>query len=218
MKKMVVLVPVSLQVKAELYFLMLYLMLRKCMDFTKQIIPDVLLIKPHVFSDNRGYFMEVFRQDKLTHALGYRVDFCQENESYSSKGTLRGLHFQLPPYAQSKLVRVTEGKVLDVVVDIRIGSPTFSQHVAAELSADNKHQLFIPRGFAHGFVVLSDSAVFSYKCDNYYAPDYDRGLAYYDPDLAIDWLLPPEQIKVSTKDQQQPLLKQLADHIPFVFG
>lgn len=179
------------------------------MEFIKQSISEVILIQPKVFGDDRGYFVETFRQDKFEETVGHPVKFIQDNESKSSKGVLRGLHFQLPPYAQSKLVRVIEGKVLDVAVDIRQGSPTYGQTVVAELSGDNKHQLFIPRGFAHGFVVLSDTAIFSYKVDNYYAPDHDRGLAFNDPSLAINWQIAEAELKLSEKDQQQPLLDQL---------
>lgn len=181
------------------------------MQFVKQSIPDVLLIKPKVHGDHRGYFVETFRQDKFEEAVGFKVNFCQDNESKSTKGVLRGLHFQLPPFAQSKLVRVIEGEVLDVAVDIRDGSPTFGQHVAVRLTGDNKHQLFIPRGFAHGFVVLSDSAIFSYKVDNYYSPECDRGLAFNDPALRIDWGLPLDQLKLSEKDLKQPILEILND-------
>ena len=179
------------------------------MEFIKQSIPEVVLVKPRVFGDERGYFFETFRQDKFEEAVGYKVAFCQDNESKSIKGVLRGLHFQLPPYAQSKLVRVIEGTVLDVAVDIRQGSPTYGQYVTAELSAENKHQLFVPRGFAHGFVVLSDTAIFSYKVDNYYAPDHDRGVAFDDEELNIDWKLPKEELKLSEKDQKQPGLDSL---------
>lgn len=179
------------------------------MEFIKQSIPDVVLVKPKVFGDERGYFVETFRQDKFEEAVGYQVDFCQDNESKSTKGVLRGLHFQLAPAAQSKLVRVIEGKVLDVAVDIRKGSPTFGQYVTAELSAENKHQLFVPRGFAHGFVVLSDTAIFAYKVDNYYSPENDRGLAFDDPSLNIDWQLPKELLQLSEKDQKQPTLEML---------
>ena len=179
------------------------------MQFEKQSIPDVVLIKPKVFGDERGYFVETFRQDKFEEAIGYKVDFIQDNESKSIKGVLRGLHFQLAPYAQSKLVRVIEGKVLDVAVDIRQGSRTYGQYVTAELSSDNKHQLFVPRGFAHGFVVLSDTAIFSYKVDNYYSPENDRGLAFDDEQLNIDWLIPLEQLQLSNKDQKQPGLVDL---------
>ena len=174
------------------------------MKFTPQSIPEIILIEPQIHGDERGYFVETFRQDKFEHVLGYKVNFCQDNESKSTKGVLRGLHFQLPPFAQSKLVRVIGGEVLDVAVDIRRGSPTFGQHVAVILNDTNKHQLFIPRGFAHGFVVLSDTATFAYKVDNYYSPECDRGLAFNDPKLNIDWRLPLEQLQLSAKDQHQP--------------
>ena len=179
------------------------------MEFIKQSIPEVILIKPNVFGDDRGYFVETFRQDKFEEAIGHKVDFIQDNESKSTKGVLRGLHFQLAPYAQSKLVRVIEGKVLDVAVDIRQGSPTFGQVVTAELSSDNKQQLFIPRGFAHGFVVLTDTAIFAYKVDNYYSPECDRGLAFDDENLNIDWQIPSTDLKLSDKDQKQPGLLDL---------
>ncbi len=185
------------------------------MEFIKQKISDVLLIKPNVFGDERGYFMETFRQDKFEAAVGHKVDFIQDNESKSTQGVLRGLHFQRPPYAQSKLVRVIEGNVLDVAVDIRQGSPTFGQHVAVELSADNKHQLFVPRGFAHGFVVLSETAIFAYKVDNYYSPECDAGLAYDDRGLNIDWCLPTENVKLSDKDKIQPKLTALNSGFDF---
>jgi len=178
-------------------------------EYLKQTIPEVVLIKPTVFGDERGYFVETFQQQKFEEAIGYKVAFCQDNESKSSKGVLRGLHFQLPPMAQSKLVRVIEGKVLDVAVDIRQGSPTYGQYVTAELSAENKHQLFVPRGFAHGFVVLSNTAIFAYKVDNYYSPENDRGLAFDAPELNIDWQLPLEQLQLSSKDQKQPRLSEL---------
>ena len=181
------------------------------MNFIKQSIPDVILIEPKVHGDHRGYFVETFRQDKFEAALGYKVDFCQDNESKSTKGVLRGLHFQLPPFAQSKLVRVIEGEVLDIAVDIRQGSPTFGKHVAVRLNAVNKHQLFIPRGFAHGFVVLSETAIFSYKVDNYYSPECDRGLAFDDLALGIDWDLPLAQLKLSDKDLKQPGLVVIND-------
>ena len=181
------------------------------MEFIPQSIPDVWLIEPRVHGDERGYFVETFRQDKLEDALGYSVNFIQDNESTSSIGVLRGLHFQLPPHAQSKLVRVIEGAVLDVAVDIRKGSPSFGQHVAVELSDDNKKQMFIPRGFAHGFVVLTDTATFAYKVDNYYSPECDRGLAFDDIDLNIDWQLTKQHLLLSEKDAQQPTLALLID-------
>ena len=177
------------------------------MKFTRLEIPDVILCEPQVFGDQRGYFSETFRQDKLEDFLGFQVSFCQDNESKSSYGVLRGLHYQLAPFAQTKLVRVTEGKVLDVVVDIRKESPTFRQHIAVELSAENKRQLFVPRGFAHGFVVLSETAVFAYKVDNYYNPEAYRGLAYNDETLNIDWKLSFEDLKLSSKDLAQPKFK-----------
>jgi len=179
--------------------------------FIPQSIPDVWIIEPKVQGDKRGYFVETFRQDKFEDALGYKVNFIQDNESKSSKGVLRGLHFQLAPHAQSKLVRVIEGAVLDVAVDIRKGSPSFSQHVAVELSDDNKKQMFIPRGFAHGFVVLTDTATFAYKVDKYYSPECDRGLAFDDIDLNIDWQLPKQQLLLSNKDAQQPSWSELID-------
>ena len=177
------------------------------MKFTRLDIPDVILFEPQVFGDERGYFLEAFRQDKLDKFLGYSINFCQDNESKSSYGVLRGLHYQLPPYAQTKLVRVITGSVLDVAVDIRIGSPTFGQHVAVELSAENKKQLLVPRGFAHGFVVLSEEAIFSYKVDNYYHPESDRGIAFNDKSLGIDWKLNLDELKLSEKDLKQPLFK-----------
>lgn len=185
------------------------------MEFFKQSIPDVLLIKPEIFGDDRGYFLETFRQDKFEEAIGHSVDFIQDNQSKSIQGVLRGLHFQKPPYAQSKLVRVIEGKVLDVAVDIRKGSPTFGQHVSAELSSENKHQLFVPRGFAHAFVVLSNSAIFAYKVDNYYSPECDRGVAFDDPNLNIDWILSKEQLQLSDKDQKQPGLDDLETYFEY---
>ncbi|HIE77632.1 MAG TPA: dTDP-4-dehydrorhamnose 3,5-epimerase, partial [Candidatus Thioglobus sp.] len=179
------------------------------MKFIPQSIPDVILIQPEIHGDSRGYFVETFRQDELEQAIGRKINFIQDNESKSSKGVLRGLHFQIPPFAQSKLVRVMNGKVLDVAVDIRKNSPTFGKYVAIELNDDNKHQLFIPRGFAHGFVVLSDSAIFSYRVDNYYSPEHERGLAFDDKGLGIDWLVPVEQLNLAEKDKNNPTLTQL---------
>jgi len=184
-------------------------------QFIPQIIPDILLIEPKVYGDHRGYFVETFRQDELDQALGYKVEFVQDNESKSSKGVLRGLHFQLAPHAQSKLVRVIEGAVLDVAVDLRKGSSSFGQHVAVELSGDNKKQMFIPRGFAHGFIVLTETATFAYKVDNYYSPECDRGLAFDDAALNIDWLLAKERLLLSDKDTQQPVLAELVDYFDY---
>ena len=165
-----------------------------------------MLIEPTVHFDNRGYFEETFRQDLFEEAVGYKVNFIQDNESKSTKGVLRGLHYQLPPYTQAKLVRVTEGRVLDVAVDIRKSSVTFGQHVSVELTAQNKHQLFVPHGFAHGFIVLSESATFTYKVDNYFAPEYDRGIAFNDAQLKIDWQLSTKEFQLSDKDKNHPSL------------
>ena len=181
------------------------------MKFTSQSIPDVVLVEPTMHGDNRGYFIETFRQDLFEKAVGYQVNFIQDNESKSTKGVLRGLHYQLPPYTQAKLVRVIEGSVLDVAVDIRKSSPTFGQHVSVELTAENKHQLFVPHGFAHGFVVLSDSAIFSYKVDDYYAPEHDRGIAFDDKDLDIDWQLLLNELQLSDKDKLHPTLVNAKD-------
>ena len=181
------------------------------LKFTPQSITDVILIEPTVHGDDRGYFVETFRQDLFEKALGYQVNFVQDNESKSSKGVLRGLHYQLEPYSQAKLLRVIEGSVLDVVVDIRKSSPTFGQHVAVELTEKNKHQLFVPHGFAHGFVVLSDSATLAYKVDNYYAPEHDRGIAFNDIKLGIDWRLTMQELHLSEKDKTQPLLSDVID-------
>ena len=177
------------------------------MKFIRTKIPDVVMIEPVVHGDERGYFVETFRQDKLEDFLGFKVGFCQDNESKSSKGVLRGLHYQLPPFSQTKLVRVITGRVLDVAVDIRKGSPTFGQHVSVELTGKNKRQLFVPRGFAHGFVVLSDEATFAYKVDNYYAPQCDRGIAFDDSQIDIVWQMDKEMLQLSDKDTKQPLLK-----------
>lgn len=177
------------------------------MKFINTEISGVVIIEPTLFGDDRGYFSETFRQDKLEDFLGFKLNFCQDNESKSEFGVLRGLHFQLPPFSQTKLVRVTEGSVLDVAVDIRKGSPTFGKYVSEELSAVNRRQLFVPRGFAHGFVVLSKTAVFNYKVDNFYNPQSDRGLAFKDPALGINWSLPTEHFKLSEKDKKQPFLK-----------
>lgn len=181
------------------------------MQFTRTDISDIVIIEPKVHGDDRGYFVETFRADKLRDFLGYKIDFCQDNESKSSKGVLRGLHYQLPPYAQTKLVRVIQGSVLDVAVDIRKGSLTFGKYVAVELSSKNKRQLLVPRGFAHAFVVLEDDTVFAYKVDNYYAPQCDRGIAFDDADIAIEWPIAPDDLKLSAKDKTQPKLNETQD-------
>ena len=181
------------------------------MTFTRTAIPDVVIIEPKVHGDSRGYFVETFVSNKLEEFLGYKINFCQDNESKSSKGVLRGLHYQLPPHAQTKLVRVISGRVLDVAVDIRKNSPTFGKYVAVELSGENKKQLLIPRGFAHGFVVLEDDTVFAYKVDNYYSPECDRGIAFDDKNLNIDWILNHDELNLSAKDTKQPKLFDIKD-------
>ncbi|MCT7580293.1 dTDP-4-dehydrorhamnose 3,5-epimerase [Aliarcobacter butzleri] len=185
------------------------------MIFLKTSIPDVVIIEPKVHGDSRGYFVETFREDKLEEFLGYKINFCQDNESKSSKGVLRGLHYQLPPYAQTKLVRVIQGRVLDVAVDIRKNSPTFGKYVAVELSGENKKQLLIPRGFAHGFVVLENDTVFAYKVDNYYSPECDRGIAFDDKNLNIDWILNHNELNLSAKDIKQAKLNETNDLFEF---
>src|SRR5574344_2097987 len=167
------------------------------MTFTRTAIPDVVIIEPKVHGDSRGYFVETFVSNKLDEFLRYKINFCQDNESKSSKGVLRGLHYQLPPHAQTKLVRVISGRVLDVAVDIRKNSPTFGQHVAVELSGENKKQLLIPRGFAHGFVVLEDDTIFAYK------------------NLNIDWILNHNELNLSAKDTKQPKLNETNDLFEF---
>lgn len=175
------------------------------MEVLNTSIDGVVIIEPKVFGDNRGYFFESFSERDFNSQVR-EVKFVQDNESKSCYGVLRGLHFQIPPYAQSKLVRVVKGAVLDVAVDIRKGSPTFGKHVAVELSEDNHRQFFIPRGFAHGFVVLTDEVIFQYKCDNFYAPQYEGAIAWNDPDLGIDWKVPADKIVLSEKDKSHPRL------------
>lgn len=185
------------------------------MTFTRTAIADVIIIDPKVHGDDRGYFVETFRADKLEEFLGFKINFCQDNESKSSRGVLRGLHYQLAPFAQTKLVRVIQGRVLDVAVDIRKGSPTFGKYVAVELSSENKKQLLVPRGFAHGFVVLEDDTVFAYKVDNYYSPECDRGIAFDDESLDIDWVLHAKELNLSAKDTKQPKLNETNDLFEF---
>ena len=181
------------------------------MNFIRTDIPDVVIVEPKVHGDDRGYFVETFRADKLEEFLGYKINFCQDNESKSSRGVLRGLHYQLAPAAQTKLVRVIQGRVLDVAVDIRKGSPTFGKHVSVELTSENKRQLLVPRGFAHGFVVLEDDTVFAYKVDNYYSPENDRGIAFDDEALGIDWKVLVSELNLSAKDRVQPKLSDTDD-------
>ena len=180
------------------------------MKVIKTAIEDVVIIEPDVFGDSRGYFFESYSQKKFDE-LVRPVRFVQDNESKSKYGVLRGLHFQKGKDAQSKLVRVVKGRVLDVAVDIRKGSPTFGKYVAVELTEDNHRQLFVPRGFAHGFSVLSDEVIFQYKCDNLYAPESEGAIAWNDPDIGIDWQLPAEDVLLSTKDSAHPMLKDVTD-------
>lgn len=184
------------------------------MKFINTEIPDVYVIEPSVFEDKRGYFLESFNLEKFEKNV-YPIKFIQDNESKSSRGVLRGLHFQKPPFNQAKLVRCIEGKVLDVAVDIRKGSPTYGKHVAVELSGENKRQLFVPRGFAHGFSVLSKDAVFAYKVDNTYAPECDYGIRWDDKDLSIDWGLTEKEVQLSDKDKNLTFFKDLDS--PFKF-
>ena len=181
------------------------------MEVIKTVIDGVLIIEPKVFNDARGYFFESFSQrefdEKVAPILGHTVTFVQDNESKSSYGVMRGLHFQRPPFTQSKLVRCVKGAVLDVAVDIRKGSPTYGQHVAVELTEDNHRQFYIPKGFAHGFAVLSETAVFQYKCDEFYHPEADGGISILDESRGIDWRIPMDKAILSEKDTKHPLLK-----------
>ena len=176
------------------------------MEVIKTSIEGVVIIEPRIFKDARGYFFESFSQREFEEKVG-KIQFVQDNESMSSYGVMRGLHFQRPPFTQSKLVRVIKGAVLDVAVDIRKKSPTYGKHVAVELTEDNHRQFFVPRGFAHGFAVLSDEAIFQYKCDNFYAPQADGGISILDGDLGIDWHIPMDKAILSEKDTKHPLLK-----------
>ena len=178
------------------------------MRILKTDIEGVLIIEPRLFEDERGYFFEAFSERKFAELTGIETRFVQDNESRSAKGVVRGLHFQLPPFAQSKLVRVVRGTILDVAVDIRRGSPTFGRYVAVELSKHNHRQLFIPRGFAHGFSVLEGDAIVEYKCDNYYAPEAEGAIRWDDPTLAIDWKVAGSEVVVSAKDKLNPLFEE----------
>ncbi len=174
------------------------------MEVIKTAIEGVFIIEPRVFGDARGYFFESFNAREFAEKTGVHVNFVQDNESMSHYGVLRGLHFQQPPYTQAKLVRVVKGSVLDVAVDIRKNSPTYGQHISVELTGENHLQFFVPKGFAHGFSVLSDEVVFQYKCDEFYAPQSEGALAWDDPDLAIDWRIPADKVLLSEKDRHHP--------------
>ena len=176
------------------------------MEVIKTDIEGVVIIEPRIFKDARGYFFESFSAKEFQEKV-CQTTFVQDNESFSSYGVVRGLHFQKPPYTQSKLVRVIKGAVLDVAVDLRKGSPTYGKHVAVELTGENHRQLFIPKGFAHGFSVLSDEVLVQYKCDNFYAPQSEGGIAWDDPALQIDWRIPADKILLSDKDTKHPLLE-----------
>ena len=180
------------------------------MNVIRTEIEGLVILEPRVFEDRRGYFFESFSEREFAEAVG-PVHFVQDNECKSSYGVLRGLHFQKPPYALAKLVRVVKGCVLDVAVDLRKGSPTYGKYEAVELSEKNRRQLFIPRGFAHGFCVLSDEVIFQYKCDNYYSPQSEGAVRWDDPDLSIDWRIPAEDVVLSEKDRAHPALKDLED-------
>lgn len=184
------------------------------MNVIRTEIDGPVIIEPRVFEDPRGYFFESYNKRVFDEEV-MPVDFVQDNESCSSRGVMRGLHFQRPPFAQAKLVRCVKGRVLDVAVDIRKGSPTYGRHVAVELSEDNHRQFFVPRGFAHGFAVLSDVAIFQYKCDNYYAPEADGGISILDDSLGIDWRIKAEEALLSEKDKRNPLFKDFES--PFDF-
>ncbi len=177
------------------------------MNVIKTALDGVLILEPKVFGDQRGYFLESWNRQRYEE-VGIKADFCQDNESFSSFGVLRGLHFQAAPYTQAKLVRVIQGRVLDVALDIRKNSPTFGEHVAVELSGENQRQLWVPRGFAHGFVVLSETVLFSYKCDNLYMPSHERGVLFDDPALQIDWRLKLDEFILSAKDKILPKLQE----------
>lgn len=177
------------------------------MEVIKTGINGVFIIEPKIFGDDRGYFFESFNEREFSEKTGLNIHFVQDNESKSRYGVLRGLHFQLPPYTQSKLVRVVNGKVLDVVVDIRKGSPTYGKYEMCELTEENHRQFFVPKGMAHGFVVLSDTAVFQYKCDDFYHPEAEGAIAWDDPDIAIQWPVSAKDVILSEKDKRHPLLK-----------
>lgn len=176
------------------------------MEITKCPIEGLYILEPQCHADERGYFMESFRADEFTRLTGVEPHFVQENESLSRRGVVRGLHYQLPPYAQAKLVRVVRGEVWDVAVDLRRSSPTFGEHLAVRLSAENRRQLYIPEGFAHGFVALSEEAVLQYKCSEYYHPEAEGGVAWDDATLAIEWPIAAEDVMLSAKDRQHPAL------------
>lgn len=185
------------------------------MEVIKTPIEGLLIVEPRIFGDKRGYFFESFNANEFAEKTGLQVNFVQDNESMSHYGVLRGLHFQKPPYTQRKLVRVVKGRVLDVAVDIRVGSPTYGQYFSVELTGENHRQFFIDRGFAHGFSVLSDEVIFQYKCDEFYAPQSEGAVAWNDPQIGVDWQLPADKVLLSEKDSHHPLLSDFQS--PFRF-
>lgn len=185
------------------------------MDVIKTAIEGVLIIEPKVFGDDRGYFLESFNAREFAEKTGLNINFVQDNESKSRYGVLRGLHYQLPPFTQSKLVRVVKGRVVDVAVDIRKGSPTYGKYVTCELTEENHRQFFVPKGMAHGFVVLSDEAVFQYKCDDFYHPEAEGGIAWDDPDIAVEWPITTAAVSLSERDKRHPAFKDYDS--PFEF-
>ena len=186
------------------------------MNIIKTGIEGPIIIEPRIFGDNRGYFFESFNSREFAEKTGLNINFVQDNESKSRYGVLRGLHFQLPPYTQSKLVRVVKGRVLDVAVDIRKGSPTYGKYVSCEMTEENHRQFFVPKGFAHGFCVLSEEAVFQYKCDEFYHPEAEGAIAWNDPEIAIQWPISSNEVILSEKDMHHPCLKDFES--PFVFS
>lgn len=186
------------------------------MKFLKTAIPDVIIIEPLIHSDDRGYFTETYREDKLEKVLGYKINFCQDQESRSHKDVLRGLHFQIPPFEQTKLVRVIQGAALDIAVDIRVGSPTFGKYVKQVLSEQNKLQMFIPKGFAHGFISLEENTLFTYKVDNIYSAEHDRGIIFNDESINVDLDIDFQKILISDKDKKLPNLIDIPEYFNYV--
>ena len=186
------------------------------MKFLKTAIPDVIIIEPLIHSDDRGYFTETYREDKLEKVLGYKINFCQDQESRSHKDVLRGLHFQIPPFEQNKLVRVIQGAALDIAVDIRVGSPTFGKYVKQVLSEQNKLQMFIPKGFAHGFISLEENTLFTYKVDNIYSAEHDRGIIFNDESINVDLDIDFQKILISDKDKKLPNLIDIPEYFNYV--
>tara|TARA_B100001287_G_C22378685_1_gene387708 strand:- start:73 stop:636 length:564 start_codon:yes stop_codon:yes gene_type:complete len=185
------------------------------MKFIRAEIPDIILIDPLIHTDERGYFIETYREDKLQKVLGYKINFCQDHESRSHKNVLRGLHFQIPPFEQTKLVRVVQGAALDIAVDIRKNSPTYGKYIKVLLSDKNKKQMFIPKGFAHGFIALEEDTLFTYKVDNIYSPNHDKGIIFNDKSIGVDWGIDLPEINISNKDKNLPTLLELPNYFEY---